>query len=860
MTSDQQYSAKTHEEILVLLTQMPESEARHILIGAISKNCDSGFTLARAEVFQHHELVHQLYGCQNEKKCDTDECSGPMPWEKSILQDVDIILDDAPFHAVGNMFCWLRLANIMAKHETLIRKRWLKKTQAQRVEILRKAMPGIAPMHRPDMEIAVRAGCPVDRHPRVLESYSYPYINLEDLSKPKSLLIFLNTRGRHLPNALAYSDFELGPLARLRSKLLKETKYTMNFIGTYGGIVENSSIAAAQDSINQGLTMHPIHGFHILMIQWNILDFLFKCCKEILHEIPLESIMSTDPGFCPQEPPPLSDNTELYTSLDVAVREAAYRAPARLDLGRLEGLVSACRNSAEDHIWSLREDPGYFTETVQECREQRMELLKDLHGRVVHTAVTERPLMNKVLRDLITDAYVELYIWDEILSRVSRLNLMAQQYADQLHDISAELPEPFSEAIVETWFFLEATMLDFVEKLHRGWCASPAVRHCFAQDSSIMCKHCITSELVGLDKGDYDMAKLFKLMQFLGSASHRKTLGIHTIVDGIERLLQTNPRAKAMTSSWTASYLSQLSVATECFHQLQLFQPWARKVKHTVELRTTSLFIAYAQSFAKWHNVLSTKFVGKKMYDLGKPGAKFYYPAHKRRTRAHVESMQAAEASLDAFWHAADEVFQKEAGRTPHNIVADIIEQRTLQRTPPWVEPISKTGSASSEILEYISVPISNDSHDQSKQITGIFDRLAITTTEKSKTHGLPTSAVVDKPQEIATPHKDHQQTLVVDKRACKVVKALFHSPLSNDQPGEVAWVDFLHAMVKIGFSTQKLQGSAWQFTPRNLGSEQPIQFHEPHPSPKMPFTWARRIGRRLSRTYGWSGDTFRLA
>lgn len=99
-----------------------------------------------------------------------------------------------------------------------------------------------------------------------------------------------------------------------------------------------------------------------------------------------------------------------------------------------------------------------------------------------------------------------------------------------------------------------------------------------------------------------------------------------------------------------------------------------------------------------------------------------------------------------------------------------------------------------------------------------------------------------------------------VDKRTHKVFKALFHSPFNSDIPGEVPWLDFLHAMYSIGFSVEKLQGSAWSFTPANVFNvEQSIQFHEPHPVSKMPLIWARRIEIRLERAYGWNGDMFKL-
>jgi hypothetical protein len=66
--------------------------------------------------------------------------------------------------------------------------------------------------------------------------------------------------------------------------------------------------------------------------------------------------------------------------------------------------------------------------------------------------------------------------------------------------------------------------------------------------------------------------------------------------------------------------------------------------------------------------------------------------------------------------------------------------------------------------------------------------------------------------------------------------------------------------MDSAGFSAEKLQGSAWKFTPRRLDVEGSINFHEPHPSNKIAFYVARRFGRRLERAYGWKGEQFRLA
>lgn len=61
------------------------------------------------------------------------------------------------------------------------------------------------------------------------------------------------------------------------------------------------------------------------------------------------------------------------------------------------------------------------------------------------------------------------------------------------------------------------------------------------------------------------------------------------------------------------------------------------------------------------------------------------------------------------------------------------------------------------------------------------------------------------------------------------------------------------------GFAPQKPYGCIWQFTPTKLDVERSIQFHEPHPNVKIRFAVARRMGRRLTRAYGWNSSMFDL-
>lgn len=105
------------------------------------------------------------------------------------------------------------------------------------------------------------------------------------------------------------------------------------------------------------------------------------------------------------------------------------------------------------------------------------------------------------------------------------------------------------------------------------------------------------------------------------------------------------------------------------------------------------------------------------------------------------------------------------------------------------------------------------------------------------------------------------QPKIRVDDRAAKVFDALFFTPSAQSRAGETNWADFLHAMVTAGFTAERLGGSAWQFTPTSKPDvSRAIQFHEPHPTSKVPFLMARSMGRRLWRAYGWCADSFEVS
>jgi hypothetical protein len=196
---------------------------------------------------------------------------------------------------------WEVLHTMLAHHEEIIRKRWAKKTRAQKRDILLIAWPGMSTSHRPDMDENVFlnvATQDITNPRRGSESTAWPYINLEDLVEPNALPVFMDARGRNLPDKFAHADLELAPVYKLRKEFLaiRRDNCTMMFLGqrcaeTYGEIIEWDSASATLDSIKKGHATHPDQGLRILTIQQGIWTFLHRCTALILaddlHQIKL---------------------------------------------------------------------------------------------------------------------------------------------------------------------------------------------------------------------------------------------------------------------------------------------------------------------------------------------------------------------------------------------------------------------------------------------------------------------------------------------------------------------------------------------------------------------------------------------
>lgn len=215
----------------------------------------------------------------------------------------------------------------------------------------------------------------------------WPRINLDDLAQSRPLLLLLNSRGRNLPHSFAHVDFEAIQVGHVSGAIRPAflNGYTMllhsqTTAETYGKLVSWDDDEDAFDWMYSGLQFHPGMGLLVLQIQQELLQFLVQCCQVIFQDLSFESLTNADIPVLP-EPHTLLPTETAYPSLATLAADTPYRLPAHLDFRHLCSLASARSSAAKDHIYALREDPGYFSSVIGDYSEHRQETLLDTNGR-----------------------------------------------------------------------------------------------------------------------------------------------------------------------------------------------------------------------------------------------------------------------------------------------------------------------------------------------------------------------------------------------------------------------------------------------------------------------------------------------
>jgi hypothetical protein len=783
------------------------------------------------------------------------------------------------------------IGHILMCHESTIQKRWFKWKQEQRRAILLKSWgSNMALHHRPDWHAIYGQTDKNETESGI--ALMYPYINQEDLVKPRSLLLFLQSRGKHHRGKFAAADLEamhLGvSMKRIGAGLLPG--YVMMFtnhkqIARYGELVQVGTISKAdgQPHVNRGIPVSD--GLLILQVQHSILHFLNGCVRNILHDYSTDDIIKSP--IMPQPALPVATDTG-FASLAVMAAEAPYRLPENLDWDRIVSLLAAKSSQAADHLRSLREDPGYFYDYAYERHEHRVERLPSEQGLANKDLEPKNEVKywTKVLWDAIYIDYMHFETFSELHRQAE---VLQQMYASNaaLIQPDRDLPEAFMHAILRFRYYLNENACIMSQRVPVS--SSPPWRehfYCTVVHSKPGFECAIVDQKEPSQFDDFQERLYMYLFRLIGhkkrasanhgavdvSSMHMKLVGLTTVMDVLQHFLESEPRAKSMMTPLLASSIGEIAIISECLRQLEIYQPWARTFDaFFTEERDKAFQLEYREHTDWAGDRLSHAFArfGQSFGRLGAPtNGRFSYPVEKRMTKENVAALRRAESHLDAFWQAFDKpVIETFRSLEKTAIRRFLLQPRVLQRTPAWIEPPkSKPSVPQIPYTSFAELEL-NRRHLTERTVSN--EELKPFPKAKNKTRGIASQVEVQ--QEEIDPQEDQDHSVrnetpsfSVDSRALKVFKTIFYTPSITATPGEVKWLDFLHAMTSVGFVPEKLYGSVWHFRPSAPGLDRSINFHEPHKegkgADKIPYSIARGIGRRLNRAYGWDGAKFSLA
>ena len=385
---------------------------------------------------------------------------------------------------------------------------------------------------------------------RYRDCFLWPYINLEDLTKPRTLLLFMSARGRHQPGEFAAADGEAFHFGITSQAIVPAflNEHVMMFTGrtepdTYGQLIPWDDHPDAFDWLHTRKGSHPGEGLLILEIQDRVLSFLVRWAQAILHDIGTENIITEYPVL--SEPTPSPGAEAGFASLALVAGEAPYRPPMQLSFERIMILLAAKRDAAADHPWSLREDPGYFAEHMSDCKEHRQEMLLDTQGNP-HPLFKSREdiLWTRVLGNDVVSTYLELEVWSELYSQAQGLHNMQAKYAK---DISAEedLPEDYMDAILRFHHYLNQAIKGPVSNLKMSLVASPPMRSYFARqlvsDPTATDISIALTDKLSTDSIAHEL--VWKLRTLWDDGQQLFLMGLTTLVDELQRFIDSNPKA-----------------------------------------------------------------------------------------------------------------------------------------------------------------------------------------------------------------------------------------------------------------------------------------------------------------------------
>ncbi|CAK7226713.1 hypothetical protein SEUCBS140593_006335 [Sporothrix eucalyptigena] len=700
-------------------------------------------------------------------------------------------------------------------------------------------------------------------------AFLWPHVNIDDLAhrNTRALWLLATSRASVPPEAFAATDLDTTRLGKACLALLPRylNQYSMLFTGrttpeTYGRLYtweelkklaasEGEKDAPGSDSFAARGT-HPGEGLWILTIQARLYRFLVLAVRSILGSS-VDSANGNGTDKTTAQKSVLDEAASPYTDGPLTSLESAYRIPpTSLDLQALLDLAYAKVFEAEDHIWALRTDPAYFRSTLQAWAVHRKDRLADV-GNDASSADTPAAVTPAVVDACLRRALEQAETWNLVYSKVSLLAQQMEKNADAVAEAqeggginASKLPRDVLLSFYALYYHIRSFENEPVGLLQTGAFSSPALRKHYRLETE--------TDKDGKSKTTVVAAEGEDAPPIVGDESEGHGAWDFEQARAVAIWALTGLQDDATRQLFgRQTLLDELETAVRTLREgpandNEVLPPWV-----TDQVATLALY-------ARCTTLL----------DRFQPWAAAYDQTVQQDTEIRdILTMD----------------FHMSMGR-----LRALLEHSLGVSLPSFV---TSQGSATKV--------------DEEKQLKAFWATVYLALEEhKALTPRLKemlTRADVDgeleksDKMERSLSSGARADRRVVDRRAARVFRALFHDPGAhvvggNGTPATLTWPDVVHALKVAGFGGERLYANAWLFVPgqvakmaaivaaakgapRRFGSKtangkssttpRPSLFHEPTGNrgegglTKLTPSEARWIGKRLTRAYGWDVTTF---
>ena len=747
-----------------------------------------------------------------------------------------------------------QLKNMWAAYQEPINKRWKDKSGKKRQKILTDAWPEIN--IKPWM--ALEAWLKEKNREIKGAALYWPGINLEDWSKKELFLKFLQMRIDHPPDYFLWVDQSTWQFAHEIGEIRIPYLYgfVMEFRGQGAAEDYGKVIPLEADSKKDGRSMTVGHGITTMEAQAHIYKTLLACCMNLLNNEEKANLtgQGSNPELSTSSEKGIESGSSEFSTLPIAITDQVCQLPGRPNLDSLLERVEARLESAKDHLWALREDPGHFRATLADFRSHETEYWKAFMEKLVPGgAWTEAQNECRVLSRTITAAFDAVLAWEAVKTYLQAIRQLMDREEMRHIGHRDEIPLDLHAECYGAFEILKWWVSRWAESLHGHLMHSPLIRDRREKRQEMIEKNKQKSQRrkkkekqtkteEQLQK-ELDLEQKYQHVLAIAKAADKPTIPplemFRVLIDHLDAQLKEDEVMRQHVTSFVQRDISHLSLLLEFRAHLRLL-PWAPTLqtkRRTGSEQVPNQFLKQVKGYAQAIDPFTR-------FDWKKAGAfvteeDLEYPVEEIRTREIVKRLQKAESVLDKFWKAVDDNMKERETAWPPCL--EEILKRSPERTADWVQPeVSGHKRARTETSETVSQRPS----------------------KKAKRRGIADPARAQPPQEEMQAEPGEQERIYeVDQRALVVFDFLFFQPGRSGHPGEIRWSEFVRALNAIEFRHEQGGGSSMFFTApdhlRKKGGER-IHFHAPHDG-GLYFELARFIGNRLRNRYGLHHGVFRL-